>query len=109
MHFLHCDLQMITDIVLVVWNKAEENNEHWSHCKWEHEAIMIILSKQHAIHNMTPCSALKMCMISRTMTLTGSYCNCGRVYISNGDGDDDGSNQGPVSQKWLIVNQVNRM
>ena len=35
--FLCGDLQVITDIVLVVWDKAEENNEDWSHCKWTDE------------------------------------------------------------------------
>ena len=50
---------MITDIILVVWGKAEENNEHWSHCKGTNEVILIVISKQQATSNIALCFAFK--------------------------------------------------
>ena len=48
--FLCGDLQVITDVVLVVWDKAEENNEDWNHCKGANRCILFtVIWKIYAV------------------------------------------------------------
>ena len=74
---------MITDIVPIVWGKAEEDNEHGSHCKWENEAVLIIISKQQPTVNITLCFAFKTILYFMDIKPLGleqpTGCKSGRV------------------------------